>query len=151
VRLAVDVDWMLGARLAGSDRDIAPIVVVKILETIDEDDCDDIIEILGKINTPQVIAILFIPALVKLLLDPIDRVRRSAIEALMQLKAIETIPNLIIMLSDRHQNVRRNAAYALEKLEAKEAIPFLENMLGDPDYQVRNMVLRVLERMLSML
>ncbi|NOZ29360.1 MAG: tetratricopeptide repeat protein, partial [Chloroflexi bacterium] len=72
-----------------------------------------------------------IPALIQLLQDENEDVRRATAEALGKLKAREAIPTLIQLLQDEAWPVRQAAAEALGKLEAREAIPALIQLLQD--------------------
>jgi HEAT repeat protein len=121
-----------------NDCDIEPIVVVKILETIDEDLCDDIIEILGKINTPQVIFILL-----KLTECKSTHIRWATVEALAQ---IGSIPALIIASKSRSALIRRRVVDKLGDLHAKAAIPNLIELLQDPSSRVRYKAIKSLRK-----
>ncbi|WP_295618357.1 HEAT repeat domain-containing protein, partial [Chamaesiphon sp. GL140_3_metabinner_50] len=121
-----------------SDRDIAPIAVVKILETIDEDTCDDIIEILGKINTPQVIAILL-----ELIECKPTHIKWATVEALAQ---IGSIPALLIASKSRSALIRRRVVDKLGDLDAKSAIPNLIELFQDPSSRVRSKAVKALRK-----
>jgi HEAT repeat protein len=121
-----------------SDRDLMPIAVIKILETIDEDTCDGIIEILGKINTPQVIAILL-----KLTECKSTHIKWATVEALAQ---IGSIPALIIASKSRSALIRRRVVDKLGDLHDRAAIPNLIELLRDPSSRVRYKAIKALRK-----
>ena len=130
--------WNSGYFIDNNDRDIELIVVVKILETIDADLSDDIIEILGKINTPQVITILL-----KLTECKSTHIRWATVEALAQ---IGSIPALIIASKSRFALIRRRVVDKLGDLHAKAAIPNLIELLQDSSSRVRSKAIKSLRK-----
>jgi HEAT repeat protein len=121
-----------------SCEDIAPIAVIKVLETIDEDNCEDIIEILGKINMPQVIAILL-----ELIECKSTYIRWATVEALAQ---IGSIPALIIASKSRSALIRRRVVDKLGDLHAQSAIPNLIELLQDSSSRVRYKAIKSLRK-----
>ncbi|WP_299493128.1 HEAT repeat domain-containing protein, partial [Acaryochloris sp. IP29b_bin.137] len=77
------------------------------------------------------------PGLLKFLEDPDFSVRRSAVEALADLKTEAAIPELLKLLEDPDFSVRRSAVQALASLKTEAAIPGLLKLLEDPDSSVR--------------
>ncbi|MBD2216764.1 HEAT repeat domain-containing protein [Calothrix sp. FACHB-1219] len=162
VKLALEVDWQLGARLAGAVKSdlqqqtvnlVAELEIpllfkirllgltkseqaipglIKLLE--DEDYSVRIIaaEALGEIKSEQAI-----PGLIKLLEDEDSDVRIIAAKALGEIKSEQAIPGLIKLLEHEDSDVRSRAAEALVKIKSEQAIPGLIKLLEDEDSSVR--------------
>ncbi|MGV0023537.1 NACHT domain-containing protein [Phormidesmis priestleyi] len=132
VRLALEVDLMLGAKLAGK-------VKVEWQEGT--------IEMVRSLQLPQLFEIQLlgvgrseaaIPALTKWLKDENSFVRRSVAEALGKIGSQSAIPALIELLKDENSFVRRSVAEALGKIGSQRAIPALVELLKDEDILVRS-------------
>ena len=66
-----------------------------------------------------------VPELIALLKDPDFEVRKEAVSALGDLKALEAVPELIALLKDGEAKVRRGVISALSDIKALEAVPAL--------------------------
>jgi HEAT repeat protein len=130
VRLALEVDLMLGARLAGEVQrefqqrtvglvnglDVPGWLKVELLEEARSDDA--------------------IPGLLELVEHSDYSVRSSAADALGKIGDEKAIPGLLELLEDSHSYVRISAADALSKIGDEKAIPGLLKLLEDSDYSV---------------
>ncbi len=125
VKLALRVDWQLGARLAGEVK----------LEWQKQT-----IGLVYSLNVPLLLKIKLlsktksdaaIPRLIKLLEDEDSFVRSSAASALGQIKSDAAIPGLIKLLKDEYSSVGSSAASALEQIPSDAAIPGLIELLDD--------------------
>jgi len=163
VKLALEVDLMLGARLAGEVKPEFQEQTVGFVEALEAPDWLKV-ELLGNTRSPNVIS-----ELVKALEDRNLDVRLAAVDALGKiandaaieglLKALKNpssglirvirtlgnvgdqtvVPALIKVLSnpDLDSFIRLESAQALEKLGSKAAIPALLNLVKDSDFFVR--------------
>ena len=162
VGLALDVDWRLGARLAGEVQrefqqrtvglvdglDVPGWLKVGLLREARSDDAiggllkllehsDSSVrwmaaDALGKICDEKAI-----PGLLKLLEDSHSDVRRMAADALGKIGDEKAIPGLLKLLEHSHSDVRRMAADALGKIGDEKAIPGLLKLLEHSDSSVR--------------
>lgn len=162
VRLALEVDGMLGARLAGevgrglqeqtvgmvsgldvpqwlkvelwgkTRSDFAVEGLVRALEDENSDMRKRTVEVLGKLGSQDAI-----PGLLSVLEDENSWVRSNAVEALGKLGSEAAIPSLLQALKDKNSDVRIRAAEALGKLSSQKAIPGLIQALDDKDFWVR--------------
>jgi len=93
---------------------------------------------------------IVVPALVRALKDPDERVRKKAFEALGEIgsPAQDAVPALIDALSDPNANMRQAAALTLGKIgpDAQDAIPSLTEALQDETVVVREVVPDVLDK-----
>jgi HEAT repeat protein len=170
-KLALDVDWSLGARLAGEVKsDLQPITVSKIsklelpiwfknnllgktqsdeaiselLKTLDDDDldiCRSAAEALGTLNSEQTI-----PGLLKALQHEDLWVRWSAIDPLGKFGSEEAIPGLIKALVYGDSDVQRSAAEALGKIGSDQAIPGLIQAITNEESEIRWSAAEALEK-----
>ncbi|WP_293102808.1 HEAT repeat domain-containing protein [Moorena sp. SIOASIH] len=170
VRLGLDVDWQLGARLAGAVKTefkedtvgwVARLNVPKSLKvqllgiTQSEKAIPELIKsldnknlyvrisaasALGEIGTEATI-----DPLIKFLDDPDPSVRISAADALGKIGTEARIEPLIKCLHDQDYSVRRMAVSALGEIGTEVAINRLIKSLDDPDYSVRRMAPEALE------
>jgi len=89
-----------------------------------------------------------VPALIGLLQDPADAVRRSAAWALGRIGSAEALPPLVRALDPRLEGspaVRRQAAQSLGELGSPEAVPaLLDALASDPDPMVRLLIVGAL-------
>ncbi|MBP5971912.1 HEAT repeat domain-containing protein [Brasilonema sp. CT11] len=131
VKLALQVDWQLGARLAGAVKSqwqektvglISHLGLPRLLE----------IRLLGITKSEAAI-----PGLIKLLEHQDSEVRRDAASALRKIGSSQAIPGLIKLLEHQNSSVRRSAASALEKIGSSQAIPGLIKLLEHQDSEVR--------------
>ncbi|WP_208338938.1 HEAT repeat domain-containing protein, partial [Aetokthonos hydrillicola] len=131
VKLALQVDWQLGARLAGSvnrdwqEKTINLLVNLRLPLLVKN-------LLLAKTKSPQAV-----PGLIQLLQDPEWNVRYSAADALGKIGDKSAIPGLIQLLEHPAWNVRERAADALGKIGDKSAIPGLIQLLEHPEWDVR--------------
>ncbi|BCL35492.1 HEAT repeat domain-containing protein [Nostoc sp. MS1] len=163
VKLALEVDWQLGAKLAGAVKPelqqptinlVAELGIPllfkiqllgltksyqavshlnKLLENEDSSVRDSAASALGEIKSEAAI-----PGLIKLLEDEDSDVRDSAASALGEIKSEAAIPGLIKLLEDEDSDVRYSAAYALREIKSDAAIPRLIQLLEHEDFSVRS-------------
>jgi HEAT repeat protein len=161
VRSALDVDLMLGARLAGAVKpafqeqtigliealDVpmalkmkllketrSDVAVPRLVEAIDNSDYWvrlSAAEALGNIGSEAAI-----PVLLKAIEDSSCLVRWSAIEALGNIRSETAIPALLKAIEDSDDGVRQKAAKALGNIGSDAAIPALLKAIEDSDYGV---------------
>jgi HEAT repeat protein len=169
VRLALEVDWMLGARLAGevkrefqertvgmvSGLDVPQWLKVELWGRTRSDFAvpglvgaiedkyffvrERAVVALGKLGSQEAI-----PGLLQTLEDENFFVRASTVEALGKQGSQEAIPGLLQMLEDENSFVRRRVVVALGNLGSQEAIPSLLPMLADESSDVRGIAVEVL-------
>jgi HEAT repeat protein len=162
VRLALDVDLMLGARLAGEVQRVFQQRTVGLVDGLDvpgwlkvallqevrsdeaipgllqfsEDSDSDVrmsvTDALGAIGSEAAVQ-----GLLKLVEDSDSYVRSSAASALGKIGDAQAIPELLKLVEDSHPYVRRKAADALGKIGDAQAIPGLLKLVEDSDSDVR--------------
>jgi predicted NACHT family NTPase len=131
VKLGLEIDLKLGARLAGE-------VKVKFQkETVGLVLCLDVpkyfkVELLGLTKSDEVVN-----ELNQALEDSDKDVRRNAAKALGNIGSEAAIPGLVKALKHSNEYVRRNAAYALGNIGSEAAIPELVKALEHSDWGVR--------------
>ncbi|WP_260675997.1 HEAT repeat domain-containing protein [[Scytonema hofmanni] UTEX B 1581] len=104
VRLALQVDWNLGARLAGEVKFKWQKQTVGLFESLN-------FSVLLKIKfLEETKSEAAIPGLIKLLEDKDSSVRWNVASALAKIKSEAAIPGLIKLLEDKDSSVGRNAA-----------------------------------------
>jgi HEAT repeat protein len=131
VRLALDVDLRLGARLAGEvQRDFQK----RTVGLVDELDVPRWlkVELLGVTRSDEAI-----PRLLKLVEHSDSNVRRMAVSALGAIGSEVAIPGLLKLLKDSDTNVRSSAVSALGAIGSEAAIPGLLKFLEDSNTNVR--------------
>src|SRR6476469_3664953 len=133
VRLALDVDLMLGARLAGQVQREFQQRTVGLVDGLDVPGWLKV-ELLEEVRSDEAIA-----RLLKLVEHSDSYVRSSAADALGNIGNARAIPRLLKLLEDSDSDVRRRAADALSKIGDAQAIPGLLKLLEDSDYSVRKM------------
>ncbi|MCL2929758.1 MAG: HEAT repeat domain-containing protein, partial [Trichodesmium sp. MAG_R01] len=163
VRLALEVDWFLGARLVGEVNEmfqeaafaevdglelpglakvklagltmseVAVPRLVQFLEHSDEDVRGSAAKALGEIGSETAIE-----GLIPLLKDSDYFVRGSAAEALGKIGSEKAIEQLTPLLQDSEKFVRWRAAYALGKIDSEKAIEQLMPLLKYSDSFVRS-------------
>ena len=169
VRLALDVDLMLGARLAGEVQrvfqkrtvglvdgldvpgwlkvgllgevrsDEAIPGLLKFVEHSDSDVRQRAANVLGKIGSEAAI-----PGLLKLVEHSDYDVRWRAADVLGKISSKAAIPGLIELVEHSNSDVRRRVADALGKIGYEEVIPGLLQLVEDADFQVRKIVANAL-------
>jgi HEAT repeat protein len=138
VRLALEVDWMLGARLAGEvkwefqEKTVAMVSALDVPQWLK-------FELWGRTRSD-----FAVPGLVRALEDKNTSVRRIAAEALGNLGSEGAIPGLLRAIQDKDYEVRGRATEALGKLGAEAAIPGLLRALEDEDSYVRRIAVEAL-------
>ncbi len=143
VKLGLEVDWQLGARLAGEvkskwhEQTINLITDLKLPQLVK-------IRLLGISKSEQ-----GIPGLIQLLQDPESLVRSSAANALGEIKSEQGILGLIQLLQDPDSYVRMSAANALGEIKSEQGIPGLIQLSQDPDSLVRMSAVNALVKIKS--
>ncbi|NJM24098.1 MAG: NACHT domain-containing protein [Richelia sp. SM1_7_0] len=177
VRLALDVDLMLGARFAG---EVKPEFHKKTVDLVSEQKLKNgqevtnwlQVQLFGKTRSQAAIAYLqqflqspdsdvrriavwvlrqvgepAIDVLFKVLKHPDSGVREAAISALGEIGNDIVIPKLIEMLEDSEPDVRQKAIFSLEKLDCETVIPGLLKVIQDPVRNVKQMAKLALKKM----
>ncbi len=174
VKLGLEIDLKLGARLAGEVNfkfqkqtvglvlglDVPKRFKVELLgltksnqvvnqlnqalKDSDEDVRGNAVEALGKIGTETAIA-----GLLKALKDSYFSVRWKAVEALGKIGSETAIAGLLKALEDSNSDVRREAAAALGKIGSETAIPGLLKALKDSNKYVRSQAAEALGKISS--
>jgi DNA polymerase III delta prime subunit len=139
IGLALDVDWRLGARLAGAVKP-EPDIQQKTVSMIASQKVPEWLRIflLGETKSPQVAH-----ELMKTIKDPNPVIRRNSVFALRQLKSEVAMPLIVIAIEDSDPNVRRTAIRVIGELgiKDKEAIPLITQILNkEPSDLVREAV-----------
>jgi len=139
VRLALDVDLMLGARLAGEVQREFQKRAVGLVDELDVPGWLKL-ELWGEVRSDDAI-----PRLLKLVEDSDSSVRKSAVSALGAIGSEAAIPGLLKLLEDSDSYVRRMAADALGAIGDDQAIPgLLKLLLEHSDLYVRWMAANAL-------
>ncbi|XZN90796.1 MAG: HEAT repeat domain-containing protein [Microcoleus sp.] len=162
VRLALEVDVMLGARLAGEVQREFHKRAVGLVDGLDVPGWLKV-ALLGEVRSDKRISGLFklvegsdsdvrslaaealknisfeaaIPGLLELLEYPDYYIRSSAAEALGNVPSYATIPVLLQIIDNSHSDVRDSVADALGKTGSQAAIPGLLQLLKDSESDVR--------------
>ncbi|WP_293124717.1 HEAT repeat domain-containing protein [Microcoleus sp. bin38.metabat.b11b12b14.051] len=134
VRLALDVDLMLGARLAGEVQRVFQQRTVGLVDGLDVPGWLKV-GLLEEVRSDEAI-----PGLLKLLEDSDSYVRWSAAITLGNIGSKAAIPGLLKLLEDSDSDVRNNVAYALGEIGSDEAISGLFKLVEDSDSDVRKSV-----------
>ncbi|NER52312.1 MAG: NACHT domain-containing protein, partial [Symploca sp. SIO1A3] len=130
VRLALEVDWQLGARLAGE---------------VKSEFQEETVGLVAELPLPQLLKVILagitksdaaIPGLIKASESPNYSVRCKAAQALGEIGSDVTIPELIKALEDSDSDVGSSAAKALGNIGSDAAIPELIKALECSDFDV---------------
>jgi len=162
VKLALEVDLYLGARLAGEatlslqqatvniilQKGFQPSLIIWLLEQTQSQDalpflfdihkngCSDTrwraTRALGNFRNVEVLKYL-----IEALKDRDSSVRQKAVESLGKLGNLEAVPNLCQLLDDEYFLVRSFVIDVLGKLEGRSAIDCLKSALKHDDYTVK--------------
>jgi len=132
VKLALEVDWRLGARLAGAVKPKFQEQTVGLVAGLEIPQLFKI-QLLGITSSESAF-----PSVLQALTDEEDYVRRSAAEALGKIGTESTIPTLIQVLQDQDYFVNSIAVEVLYKIGTEAAIPTLIQALQHKDYSVRS-------------
>ena len=131
VSLALEVDWQLGARLAGEVKPERQTQTVKLVKGLKLPLLLKI-KFLGQTKSEPAIGVLR-----EALKDADDEVRRIAAESLGQIGSDTAVPGLIEALKDEDYDMRWTAARSLDKIGSDTAISALIEALKDEDSNVR--------------
>jgi HEAT repeat protein len=132
VKLGLEIDLKLGARLAGEVNFKFQKQTVELVLRLDVPKRFKV-ELLGLIKSNEVVI-----ELLKALEDSDKDVRRKAAFALGNIGSETAIPGLLKALEDSDNYVRRKAAFALGNIGSETAIPGLLKALEDSDEYVRS-------------
>ncbi|BAG00611.1 HEAT repeat domain-containing protein [Microcystis aeruginosa] len=138
VKLGLEIDLKLGARLAGEVNFKFQKQTVGLVLRLDVPKRFKV-ELLGLTKSNEVVN-----ELSQALKDSDEDVRRNAAEALGEIGSEKAIPGLIKALEDSDDDVRRKAAEALAEIGSETAIPGLLKALKDSDRYVRRSAAEVL-------
>ncbi|MFM7886689.1 MAG: HEAT repeat domain-containing protein, partial [Pseudanabaena sp.] len=144
VRLALEVDLRLGARLAGAIKyGFQERTVGLLIQTMDERKIPKLyaIELLAETRSDK-----SVESLILALKDSDNFVRRNAAEALGKIGSDKAVEALILALKDSDNVVRRNAVRALGNIGSDKAVKPLIEALKDSDDDVRRNATEALER-----
>ncbi|NER23116.1 MAG: hypothetical protein F6J96_20930 [Symploca sp. SIO1C2] len=150
VRLALDLDLQLGARLAGEVKPEFQKQTVSLIESVKVPKQWKFwfVSLKGLVRIPEWLQVKLlgitqsnaaIPRLHQALQNEDYNVRENAVEALVKLDSptVTVIPALLQTLQDEDYNVRMKAAEALIKLDSPTAIPRLIQAFQDKNSFVR--------------
>ncbi|NES21754.1 MAG: hypothetical protein F6K41_23225 [Symploca sp. SIO3E6] len=138
VKLALEVDWLLGARLAGEvkgklqEETVSLVVGLQLPRLLK-------VELAGATKSDEAI-----PALTSAIEDSNSHVRWNAVNALGKIGSDAAVLALINALEHSDFEVRRMAVEALGKIGSDAAIPALINALEHSDSEVRRMAVEAL-------
>ncbi|MEG4250261.1 HEAT repeat domain-containing protein [Microcoleus sp. Pol10D4] len=132
VRLALDVDLMLGARLAGEVQREFQKRTVGLVDGLDVPGWLKV-ALLGEVQSD-----VAIPGLLKLLEDSNWKVRSSVAYTLGKIGSEAAIAGLLKLVKDSDHDVRKNAVNALEKIDSEAAISGLLKLTKNSDSNVRS-------------
>jgi HEAT repeat protein len=131
VRLALKVDLMLGARLAGEVQREFQKRTVGLVDELDVPGWLKL-ELLGEVRSDEVI-----PRLLKLVEHSDSNVRSSVADALGNIGEDQAISGLLKLVEDSNSHVRWRAAGALGNIGDDQAIPGLLKLVEDSAFDVR--------------
>ncbi|NEO57465.1 MAG: hypothetical protein F6K54_32955 [Okeania sp. SIO3B5] len=131
VRLALEVDWFLGARLVG---EVQRRFQERVFGEVEQLELPVLVKVRLAALTKSDVAV---PGLVKLLEDSDKYVRRGAADTLGEIRSKTAVPGLIKLLEDSDYLVRYSAEKALGEIGSETAIPELIKLLENSDYSVR--------------
>ncbi len=134
VRLALDVDLILGARLAGEVQRVFQQRTVGLVDGLDVPGWLKV-ALLGEVRSDQVI-----PGLLKLVEHSDSDVRSSAVYALGKIGTKVAISGLLKLVEHSNSEVRWMAADALGKIGSEAAIPGLLKLVEHSNCDVRRRV-----------
>jgi len=131
VKLALKVDWMLGARLAGG---VKPRFQQQTISMVSALDVPDWLKasLLGEARLDYVI-----PALLKLVENSDPSVRSRAATALDAVRSETAIPALLKLMEDSVSRIRFKAAVALDNIRSEVPVPALLKLAKHSDFSVR--------------
>ncbi|BBD59913.1 hypothetical protein NIES2109_27040 [Nostoc sp. HK-01] len=127
VKLALEVDWQLGAKLAGA---VKPEFQQQTVDLVDELEVSLLFKVRLLALTKSDKAIYHLNQLLE---NQDSDVRSSVADALGEIQSEEAIYGLIELLKDYEPDVSSSAVISLEKLKLKSAIPKLIDLLRNED------------------
>jgi HEAT repeat protein len=139
VKLALEVDWWLGARLAGAvqpqfqEQTVDLVAGLEIPQLVK-------IQVLGLTKSEKAI-----PLLMKGLEDEDAGVRGNVANALGEIGSETTISSIIQLLGDEDYFIHNNASEALCRISSQATIPTLFHLLEDKSYFVRISAVKALD------
>ncbi|MDY7005756.1 MAG: HEAT repeat domain-containing protein [Cyanobacteriota bacterium] len=143
VRLALEVDWFLGATLVGEVQRRFQEQAFGEVEQLE-------LPVLVKVRLAGLTkSDAAVPGLVKLLEDSDSDVRESAADALGKICSETVIPKLLPLLNDLDSDIAWSAVYALGKIIWETAIEALIELLKHSDSEVRSNAAEVLGKIAS--
>ncbi|MEZ2301004.1 MAG: HEAT repeat domain-containing protein [Microcoleus sp.] len=131
VRLALEVDVMLGARLAGEVQRVFQQRTVGLVDGLDVPGWLKV-ALLGEVRSDEAI-----PGLLKFVEHSDSDVRRRAVDVLGAIGSEAAIHELLKLVEDADRKMRWRVADALGKIGSEAAIPALLKLLEDLDTNVR--------------
>jgi HEAT repeat protein len=147
IKLALDVDLSLEARLAGEVQSQFHTTVVESISRLEVPEYLKV-ELLGKMRSNATI-----PKLLKAFKDKDSKIAGRASGALVNLGSDQSVLGLLEALKDKDSEVRIRAVNALGYLGSKQAISdlslTLEKALEDSDSEVRGRAVMALEKLSS--
>ena len=132
VRLALEVDLMLGARLAGEVQREFQQRTVGLVDELDVP-WSLKVELLGEVRSDEAI-----PRLLKLVEDSDSDVRSSVADALGKIGEEKVIPGLLKLDEHSDFSVSSSAVCALGNIGEEKAIPILLKLVEHSDFSVRS-------------
>lgn len=144
IQLALDVDLMLGARLAGEVKPPFQETMIRLVEAKLSGD-QELPEWLKLQLYAKMKPSVIVTDLLKRLKDKNLNVRQHAIFTLGTLKSEEAIDALLVAMQDIYADVRRNAAETLIQLRSDYAIPGLMKLRQHPQSFVQRSADEVLQ------
>ena len=131
VKLALEVDLRLGARLAGA---VKPEFQRQTVNLIAELEISKLRKLCLLATTGSDIVL---PALIQIFHDKSSIHRSDAIHLMLWFRSRAVIPTLLEALEDKDDNVRTNAAFVLGEYACEEEVSILVRALDDEDQRVR--------------
>ncbi|MCM1983776.1 HEAT repeat domain-containing protein [Lyngbya confervoides] len=142
VKLALEIDWRLGARLAGEvEQKFQSKTVGLVNGLFDQKDLPTWLQVeLWRVTASEAA----IPGLLKALEDSDEAVRKNAVSALGETGSESVIPGLLKALEDSYPGVRFDAVSALGRIGSNAAIPGLLKTLEHSANYVRQVTVYAL-------
>jgi HEAT repeat protein len=145
VRLGLEVDWFMGARLAGEVRQgFQPQTVGLVNRLIEDKDLPQWLR-LKLWETTRSSAI--VPELLPLLQHPKSNIRWRVIEMIIKLGDRNYLPELLPLLQDLDTIVQSSVVKAIEQLGDRIHLPNLLSLLKHPNSIVRSNVVEAIEQL----
>ncbi len=139
VKLALEVDWLLCARLAG---EVRKELQAKTVESIKALNIPKLYKVwlLGETGSDEALTFLY-----ESLKDENFIVRWIATEALGKIGSSSSVSTLIAALQNNDSGVRWRAAEALGKMRCEDTIPDIKKLLNEEDFNVQYFTQKALE------